>query len=101
MLDKIVGPDNASVQVSADIDFNSTRSTIESYLPVGDSQQGVLTSSQTERENYENPNPNTTGALTGTNNPPPVNPQTGQSKNLNYQKKKHLLTTVFQKKLSR
>ena len=88
VLDKIVGPDNASVQVSADIDFNSTRSTIESYLPVGDSQQGVLTSSQTERENYENPNPNTTGALTGTNNPPPVNPQTGQSKNLNYQKEK-------------
>ncbi len=88
VLDKIVGPDNASVQVSADIDFNSTRSTIESYLPVGDSQQGVLTSSQTERENYENPNPNTTGALTGTNNPPPVNPQTGQNRNLNYQKEK-------------
>lgn len=88
VLDKIVGPDNASVQVSADIDFNSTRSTIESYLPVGDSQQGVLTSSQTERENYENPNPNTTGMLTGSNNPPPVNPQTGVNKNLNYQKEK-------------
>ena len=48
VLDKIVGPDNASVQVSADIDFNSTRSTIESYTPVGDTQQGVLTSTQTE-----------------------------------------------------
>lgn len=88
VLDKIVGPDNASVQVSADIDFNSTRSTIESYVPVGDSQQGVLTSSQTETENYENPNPNTTGAATGSNNPPPVNAQNGTTKNLNYQKEK-------------
>ncbi len=88
VLDKIVGADNASVQVSADIDFNSTRSTIESYLPVGDSQQGVLTSSQTETENYENPNPNTTGALTGSNNPPPVNAQNNTTKNLNYQKEK-------------
>ncbi len=88
VLDKIVGADNASVQVSADIDFNSTRSTIESYVPVGDTQQGVLMSTQTESENYENPNPNTTGAVTGTNNPPPVNTQTGQPKNLNYQKQK-------------
>lgn len=88
VLDKIVGPDNASVQVSADIDFNSTRSTIESYIPIGDTQQGVLTSSQTEQENYDNPNPNTTGAATGSNNPAPVDPQTGQSKNLNYQKQK-------------
>lgn len=88
VLDKIVGPDNASVQVSADIDFNATRSTIESYIPVGDSQQGVLTSTQTETENYDNPYPNSTGAVTGTNNPPPVNTQTGQPKNLNYQKQK-------------
>ena len=88
VLDKIVGADNASVQVSADIDFNSTRSTIESYVPVGDTQLGVLMSTQTESENYENPNPNTTGAVTGTNNPPPVNTQTGQPKNLNYQKQK-------------
>lgn len=88
VLDKIVGTDNASVQVSADIDFNSTRSTIESYLPVGDTQQGVLTSTQSETENYENPNPNATGAITGSNNPPPVNTQTGQPKNLNYQKQK-------------
>ncbi len=88
VLDKIVGSDNASVQVSADIDFNSTRSTIESYTPVGDTQQGVLTSSQTETENYDNPYPNQTGAQTGSNNPPPVNTQTGQNKNLNYQKQK-------------
>ena len=88
VLDKIVGRDNASVQVSADIDFNSTRSTIESYIPVEGSQQGVLTSSQTEMENYENPNPNTPGATTGTNNPPAPTTQAGQNKNLNYQKQK-------------
>ena len=99
VLDKIVGTENASVQVSADIDFNSTRSTIESYLPVGDSQQGVMTSSQTETENYDNPYPNTTGALTGTNNPPPVNTQTGQPKNLNYQKQKTAATYSVSKEI--
>ena len=88
VLDKIVGRDNASVQVSADIDFNSTRSTIESYIPVEGSQQGVLTSSQTEMENYENPNPNNPGVTTGTNNPPAPTTQAGQNKNLNYQKQK-------------
>ncbi len=100
VLDKIVGADNASVQVSADIDFNSTRSTIESYLPVGDSQQGVLTSTQTESENYENPYPNTTGAMTGTNNPPAVNPQnTTQPRNLNYQKQKTASTYSVSKEI--
>ena len=88
VLDKIVGRDNASVKVSADIDFNSTRSTIESYIPVEGSQQGVLTSSQTEMENYENPNPNNPGVTTGTNNPPAPTTQAGQNKNLNYQKQK-------------
>lgn len=88
VLDKIMGRDNASVQVSADIDFNSTRSTIESYIPVEGSQQGVLTSTQTETENYENPNPNNPGITTGTNNPPAPTTQSGQNKNLNYQKEK-------------
>lgn len=99
VLDKIVGQDNASVQVSADIDFNSTRSTIESYLPVGDSQQGVLTSSQTETENYDNPNPNTNGAMTGSNNPPAQPAQGGQPKNLNYQKQKTAATYSVSKEI--
>lgn len=99
VLDKIVGPDNSSVQVSADIDFNSTRSTIESYLPVGDSQQGVMTSSQTETENYENPNPNGPGVTTGTNNPPPQPNATGQPKNLNYQKQKTAATYSVSKEV--
>ncbi len=100
VLDKIVGPDNASVQVSADIDFNSTRSTIESYMPVGDTQQGVLTSTQTETENYDNPFPNTTGAMTGSNNPPATNPQNNaQPKNLNYQKQKTASTYSVSKEI--
>ena len=75
VLEKIVGKGNVSVQVNADIDFNSAKSTIESYIPVGDKNEGVVTSSQTEVETYENPNniPNTNNA----------NP-----KNLNYSKQK-------------
>lgn len=99
VLDKIVGTDNASVQVSADIDFNSTRSTIESYTPVGDTQQGVLTSSQTEMENYDNPNPNASGTVTGSNNPPAQPTEGGQSKNLNYQKQKTAATYSVSKEI--
>ena len=63
VLEKIVGKGNVSVQVNADIDFNSAKSTIESYIPVEEGKnQGVLVSSQTEVESYENPNlvPNST-----------------------------------------
>lgn len=63
VLEKIVGKGNVSVQVNADIDFNSAKSTIESYIPVEEGKnQGVLISSQTEVETYENPNlvPNST-----------------------------------------
>ncbi|MCQ2743895.1 MAG: flagellar M-ring protein FliF [bacterium] len=76
VLEKIVGKGNVSVQVNADIDFNSAKSTIESYLPVGEGKdQGVLVSSQTEVETYENPNlvPNST---------------TVNQRNLNYSKQK-------------
>lgn len=63
VLEKVVGKGNVSVQVNADIDFNSAKSTIESYIPVEEGKnQGVLVSSQTEVETYENPNlvPNST-----------------------------------------
>ena len=63
VLEKIVGKGNVSVQVNADIDFNSAKSTIESYIPAEEGKnQGVLVSSQTEVETYENPNlvPNST-----------------------------------------
>lgn len=56
-LETIMGRDNVSVQVSADLDFNSTRSTIESYVPQGQNGAGVVVSSQGEKETYKNPQP--------------------------------------------
>lgn len=75
VLEKIVGKGNVSVQVNADIDFNSAKATIESYIPVEGKNEGVLVSSQTEVETYENPNnvPNTVDT---------------NRKNLNYSKQK-------------
>ena len=75
VLEKIVGKGNVSVQVNADIDFNSAKSTIESYIPVEGKNEGVLVSSQTEVETYENPNlvPNSTAV---------------NQRNLNYSKQK-------------
>ena len=54
---------------------NSAKSTIESYIPVNDKGEGVITSSQTEVETYENPN-----------NVP--NPNNVNQRNLNYSKQK-------------
>ena len=75
VLEKIVGKGNVSVQVNADIDLNSAKSTIESYIPVEGKNEGVLVSSQTEVDTYENPNlvPNTTAV---------------NQRNLNYSKQK-------------
>ena len=75
VLEKIVGKGNVSVQVNADIDFNSAKATIESYIPLEGKDEGVLVSSQTEVETYENPNnvPNPTGV---------------NQRNLNYSKQK-------------
>ncbi len=56
-LETIMGKDNVSVQVSAVMDFNSTRSTIESYVPAGDSQAGVILGQQSEKETYKKPQP--------------------------------------------
>lgn len=75
VLEKIMGKGNATVQVSADINFDSAKSTIESYVPLNDKGQGVLTTSQTEDESYANPN-----------SAPPT--AAGGGKNLNYSKQK-------------
>ena len=75
VLERIVGKGNVSVQVNADIDFNSAKATIESYIPIEGKEQGVVTSSQTEIETYENPN-----------NIP--NPNNANPRNLNYSKQK-------------
>jgi len=81
VLEKIVGKGNVSVQVNADIDFNSAKSTIESYIPLNDEKGvGVVTSSQTETETYENPN--------NVQNPQNLTPPVTVNRNLNYTKQK-------------
>ena len=77
VLEKIMGKGNATVQVSADINFDSAKSTIESYIPLNDKGQGVLTASQSEDENYTNPNGQAAPAAA-----------TAGGKNLNYTKQK-------------
>ena len=73
-----------SVQVNADIDFNSAKSTIERYIPLDEKGEGVLTSTQSEIENYENPNNQNQNAQQQGQNP-----NTGvPNKNLNYAKEK-------------
>lgn len=89
VLDKIVGKDNATVQVSADIDFNSSRSTIESYTPVTDTQAGVLTAEQTESEVYDNPGAATTTAASTAEN----------AKKLNYEKQRKSATYSVSKEI--
>lgn len=76
VLEKIMGKGNVNVQVSADINFDSAKSTIESYVPLNEKGQGVLTAAQTEDENYTNPNGQ--GGV----------PAAGANKNLNYTKQK-------------
>ena len=56
-LETIMGKDNVSVQVSAVMDFNSTRSTIESYVPSDGTQSGVILGQQSEKEIYKKPQP--------------------------------------------
>lgn len=83
VLEKIVGKGNVSVQVNADIDFNSAKATIESYKPLNDEKgTGVITSSQTEVETYENPN------NLVNNNGVNLTPAVVQNRNLNYSKQK-------------
>ncbi|HNW25733.1 MAG TPA: flagellar basal-body MS-ring/collar protein FliF [Candidatus Gastranaerophilaceae bacterium] len=77
VLEKIMGKGNATVQVSADINFDSAKSTIESYIPLNDKGEGVLTTSQNETENYANPGQGPAPAAAGGN------------KNLNYSKEKN------------
>ena len=54
-LETITGKDNVSVQVSTVMDFNQTRSTIESYTPTKGSETGVIMTQQGEKEVYSKP----------------------------------------------
>lgn len=79
VIEKIVGKGNVNVQVNADINFDSAKSTIESYIPANDKGEGILTTSQSEVENYQNPNQ--AGGATPA--------AAGGNKNLNYTKQKN------------
>lgn len=87
-MEKIVGKGNVSVQVSADIDFNTAKSTIESYIPVDGKTEGVLTSQQSENEVYDNPNAASTAST-----------ENAQKKNLNYTKQKNLTNYSVSKEI--
>ena len=54
-LETIMGKDNVSVQVSTVMDFNQTRTTIESYSPNQNSNSGIVIAQQGEKEVYSNP----------------------------------------------
>jgi len=84
VLEKIVGKGNVSVQVNTNIDFNSAKATIESYIPVNNKGEGVLTSSQTEIETYENPN---------------QVPNQSDTKKLNYAKEKNAVNYSVSKEV--
>lgn len=84
VLDKITGIGNSSVQVSAEIDFNTVRATIESYLP-SSNNSGVLASSQSETEVYQKPTPE--GFLETTEETATAQ-ETNGDKNINYEKQR-------------
>ncbi len=54
VLQRLVGLDNVSVEVSADINFDRTKKTVEKYLPAegGDGITGILESERQELETY-------------------------------------------------
>jgi len=84
VLEKIVGSENVNVQVSATMNFDSAKATIEKYMPASENSatpEGIPASSQTETENYGNGN--------GTAPPAAANlPAGAGGKNVNYQKVK-------------
>lgn len=78
VIERIVGKGNVNVQVNADINFDSAKSTIESYTPLNDKGQGIVSSSETETESYSNPNGGAAPAAAGAG-----------GKNMNYSKQKN------------
>jgi flagellar M-ring protein FliF len=82
VLETIVGRDNVSVQVSAKMNFDSARATIESYTPSGENTSAVSSTSQ-ESEVYDagkNTATTTTAATTAAND--------ADKKKMNYTKTK-------------
>jgi flagellar M-ring protein FliF len=85
VIEKLVGTNNYSVEVSAVMNFDSAKSTIERYMPANtdtNSPEGVVSSAQTESEAYDN------GQKGNSTAPPAAIPAAGADKNMNYQKSK-------------
>ena len=82
-LETIMGKDNVSVQVSAVMDFNQTRSTIESYTPNKESDAGVILAQQGEREVYSNPKDSANVQNTNQEEANPTNAQINTRNELN------------------
>ncbi|OGI23040.1 MAG: flagellar M-ring protein FliF [Candidatus Melainabacteria bacterium RIFOXYA12_FULL_32_12] len=85
VIEKLVGQDNFSVEVSAVMNFDTAKATIERYIPANASQnspEGVVVSTQSESEAYDNGNP--TQAQEG------AIPAPAGAKNTNYQKVKSI-----------
>ncbi|MDD3420263.1 MAG: flagellar basal-body MS-ring/collar protein FliF [Candidatus Gastranaerophilales bacterium] len=79
VLETIVGKDNVTVQVSAKMNFDSARATIESYTPAGENTSALSATSQ-ENEIYDAGNK----AATAATETPPAD----DKKKMNYTKTK-------------
>lgn len=89
VLEKIVGKDNVSVEVSAKMNFDSAKATIERYIPMGDNKS-VMASSHEEKEIYDTGTQKKSDdeeAESADNNPAPEAPESEEDKKkMNYSK---------------
>lgn len=101
-LETIMGKQNVSVQVSAELDFNSTRATIESYTPANANGQGIVINSQGEKEFYNNPTsaPATKTTTTeGENQTVSQNTTSQETKNMSYGKERNAVSYAVAKEV--
>ncbi len=103
-LETIMGKQNVSVQVSAELDFNSTRATIESYTPANPNGQGIVINSQGEKEFYNNPTStpavqSTTTTTDGTNQTVSQNTTSQDTKNMSYGKERNAVSYAVAKEV--
>ncbi len=92
VLERIVGAQNVSVEVSADMNFDSARATIEKYIPVEGAATGILASTQNESEVYDKGS-----------NKPTTDTETSEAnineKTMNYEKTKNYNTYNVSKEI--
>ncbi len=101
-LETIMGKQNVSVQVSAELDFNSTRATIESYTPANANGQGIVINSQGEKEFYNNPNAapaNVATTTTDASGQTVTQSTTQDGKNMSYGKERNAVSYAVAKEV--